>query len=402
MQPTIIFDHVSKKFSRTYASDSLRDVFATPFKKLFGRDGNRRDKENKEFWALKDVSFEVRPGEALGIIGPNGSGKTTTLKLLSRILRPDGGRIVVDGRMGALIELAAGFNPDLTGRENVFLNATILGMRRQEIQKKYDEIVEFAELHEFMETPVKWYSTGMFARLGFSVAAHTDPDVLLVDEILSVGDIGFQNKCLEKMKSFRTKGTTIVFVSHNMQSVASLCDRVVLLRKGIVKKIGPTEETITYYMGGFKKDSLQSLTKADLKKALLCNEAGNECAVFKCGQRARVEIVLKFNESLPNVHVTIGVYKKPRHLVSWINSASLCGQSLTVSKGQTLNLSVDFLLNLTSGDYEFNTSIYDPITNRTIWEGLFAPFIMEQDTKSNGIVFMNPKLINQQVITSEE
>lgn len=401
MQPTIIFDHVSKKFSRTYVSDSLRDTLLTPFKKLLGMNGNKSDKENKEFWALEDVSFEVKPGEVLGIIGSNGSGKTTTLKLLSRILRPDGGKIMVNGRIGALIELGAGFNPDLNGRENIFLNATILGMTRQEIEKKYDEIVEFADLHEFMDTPVKWYSTGMFARLGFSVAVHTDPEVLLVDEILSVGDVGFQSKCLEKMKSFRERGTTIVFVSHNMQSVASLCDRVILLGKGIVKKIGPTDETITYYMGKFKKESLQSLTTAVLQKGLLCNEAGSECSTFKSGQRVRVEIALKFNESLSNVQVTIGVYQKPRRLVSWINSASLTGQSLSVSKGQTLNLVVDFVLNFTSGDYEFNTSIYDPIKSKTIWEGIFAPFIMQKDMKSNGLVFMNPKLIDQKIITSE-
>ena len=400
MQPSIIFDHVSKKFSRSYVSDSLRDTLLTPFKKLFGMNGKGADKENKEFWALEDVSFEVKPGEVLGIIGSNGSGKTTTLKLLSRILRPDGGKIMVNGLIGALIELGAGFNPDLTGKENIFLNAAILGMSRQEIEKKYDRIVEFAELHDFMDTPVKWYSTGMFARLGFSVAVHTNPEVLLVDEILSVGDVGFQNKCLEKMKSFRRQGTTIVFVSHNMQSVASLCDRVVLLNKGTVKKIGLTDETITYYMEGFRKERLQAHTHADLKKALLCNEAGKKCTVFECGQRARVEVALKFNVSLPNIDVTIGMLTKRGQLISWINSNTLTGQQLSVTKGQVLHLSVDILLNLTSGEYEFNITIFDTFNSRTVYEKLFSPFFIEKDVRSSGVVFTDPRLISQTLTQS--
>jgi ABC-type polysaccharide/polyol phosphate transport system ATPase subunit len=427
MEPTIIFDNVSKKFSKGYVSDSLRDALASPFKRFFSWNGNflnrllrpvrqfgpvrpvrpvgqvRPLRQKDEFWALKDVSFEVRPGEALGIIGPNGSGKSTTLKLLSRILRPDGGKIFVKGRVGALIELGAGFHPDLTGRENIFLNASILGMSKEEIKEKYDEIVDFAELHDFMDMPVKWYSSGMHAKLGFSVAANTSPDILLVDEVLSVGDVGFQSKCLEKMQSFRTRGTTIVFISHNMQSVSSLCDRVVLLNKGVVKQIGGTEETISYYMGSFKKDRLSSSAPVELKKGLLYDEAGAECLTFKSGQRARVEIDLKFTDSLPNVYATIGVIlKRPRQLVAWINSASLGGQSLSVSKGQIVNLSVDFLLNLASGEYEFNATIYDPIENKTIWEDYFAPFVIQKNTKCNGIVFMNPKLVNQKITTTEE
>lgn len=402
MKSTIIFDHVSKKFSRTYASDSLRDALAKPFKIFLSKERNNPNKENKEFWALKDVSFKVKPGEVLGIIGTNGSGKTTALKLLSRILRPDGGRIVVHGRVGALIELGAGFNPDLTGRENVFLNSSILGMSREEIEQKYDEIVEFAELHDFMETPVKWYSSGMYARLGFSVAVHTNPDVLLVDEILSVGDVGFQNRCLEKMKSFRARGTPIVFVSHNMQSLASLCDRILLLQKGIVKRIGATEETISYYMEGFRKERLQAHTHADLKKALLCNEAGKECAVFKCSQRARVEVALKFNVSLPNIDVTIGIVTRKGQLISWINSNTLTGQQLSVTKGQTLHLSVDILLNLTSGEYEFNITMFDTFKSRTIYEKSFSPFFIEQDVRSGGVVFTDPRLISQTLTQSGE
>lgn len=396
MKSSIIFDSVSKKFSRSFVSDSFRDALTEPFKRLFNR--NRRPRTKDEFWALKNVSFDVKPGEILGIIGPNGSGKSTALKLLSRILKPDTGVINVIGRIGALIELGAGFNADLTGKENVYLNAAILGMSKEEINNKYDEIVEFAELEEFMDTPVKWYSSGMFARLGFSIAVHTNPDVLLVDEVLSVGDVGFQSRCLEKMQSFRTEGTTIVFISHNMQSVASLCDRVMLLKKGVVERTGETEETISYYMEMFKKDSLPSSSQVELLKGKLYNEAGIKCLAFKCGHKVTIEIALKFNESLSNIHVTIGVLKKGT-LVSWVNSSSLGGRSLSVTKGQIVNLSVEMLLNLTSGEYEFISTIYDYINNKTIWKKVFAPFVIQKDSRSNGTVFMNPRLISQ-VITA--
>ncbi len=183
----IEFNGIWKKFAMGEKFDSLRDLIPSLAKLLFSRN-YRGELQKREFWALKDVSFQVRRGEALGIIGPNGSGKSTALKLLSGILKPDKGSLQLRGRLGALIELGAGFHPDLTGRENIYLNGAILGMKKSEIDKKFDEIVEFSELRDFLDTPVKRYSTGMYARLGFSVAAHVDPDVLLVDEVLSVGD----------------------------------------------------------------------------------------------------------------------------------------------------------------------------------------------------------------------
>ena len=402
MQPTIIFDHVSKKFSRTYASDSLRDALAKPFKMLFSRDGSRPDKENKEFWALQDVSFDVRPGEALGIIGPNGSGKTTSLKLLSRILRPDGGRIMVHGRVGALIELAAGFNPDLNGRENVFLNATILGMSRHEIQKKYDEIVEFADLYEFMDTPVKWYSTGMFARLGFSVAVHTNPDVLLVDEILSVGDVGFQRKCFDKMTSFKNQGTTIVFVSHNLQAVASLCDNAIVLNRGCIKKAGSAEEIVTYYLREFCKTSEQSSALIYLDKWSLRNEKEEDCSTFACGQRAKVDISLRFEETFSNIYITASVLSNNGTLVFWTDSASLSGHPLSVSKGQHVFFSVSLNLNLSPGEYELRTTIFDRVANQTIFRETLSYFVMQKNIRSGGgICFLEPHLNELSVSVSQ-
>jgi lipopolysaccharide transport system ATP-binding protein len=209
----------------------------------------RRDDElhGKEFWALQDVSFEVRPGEALGIIGPNGAGKSTVLKVLTRILRADSGRSRVHGRVGALVEIAAGFHPDLTGRENVFMQGAIMGMRRTEILRRFDEIVDFADVAEFIDTPVKRYSNGMNARLGFAVAAHLDPDVLLIDEVLSVGDLQFQDKCYERMQRFARSGISIVFVSHNLSAISMLCDRVLVLRHGRVETLAPTHNAITAY-----------------------------------------------------------------------------------------------------------------------------------------------------------
>jgi lipopolysaccharide transport system ATP-binding protein len=358
--PSITFSSVSKRFGKNYTADSLRDAIVSPFRTLFLSRRSSLETSDKFFWFLKNVTFEVAAGEALGIIGRNGSGKTTTLKLLSRIFRPDGGAVVVNGRIGALIELGAGFNPDLNGRENVFLNATILGMTHKEIERRYDDIVEFAELRPFMETPVKWFSSGMFARLGFSVAIHTEPDVLLVDEILSVGDVGFQQKCLEKMQSFRARGATIVFVSHNMQSVASLCDRTLLLEQGAVKRIGKTQEIVTYYLKTFRETKRQTDAKAKLHQASLTDESGHTSAAFECGQKATVSMTLQFLETLSNIQLTIGIMSKNGHLISWLNCTALSGQLLSVTAGETLDISVEISLNLTSGEYEFNTTLFDP------------------------------------------
>src|SRR5262245_49533902 len=222
---------VSKKFRRGELYDSLRDLIPAVTSRLFH---TRRTEalEQREFWAVRDVSFSVERGEAFGIIGANGAGKSTILKLLTGIMRPTMGSIRVAGRVSALIEVSAGFHPDLTGRENVYLNGAILGMSRDEIRRRFDAIVEFSGLEEFIDTPVKRYSSGMFARLGFSVAAHVDPDVLLVDEVLSVGDYLFQRKCVERMNEVIAGGATVIFVSHNLQAVANLCPRSLLLERG--------------------------------------------------------------------------------------------------------------------------------------------------------------------------
>ncbi len=242
----IEFQHVWKKFRRGEFHDSLRDMVPALASQLFGR--RREGLEQREFWAVQDVSFSVRPGEALGIIGPNGAGKSTILKLLTRILRPTRGRCGIRGRVGTLIEIAAGFHQDLTGAENIFLQGCIMGMTRPEIAARFDDIVAFSELADFIDTPVKRYSSGMNARLGFAIAAHMSPDVLIVDEVLAVGDWRFQRKAFDRIGEMVRRGMPVVVVSHQLDRIASLCTHCLLLDRGRVVKRGRPDECIAEYI----------------------------------------------------------------------------------------------------------------------------------------------------------
>lgn len=257
----IEFNHVWKKFKKGEKFNSLRDAFPNLVKSIMRKASSHDRLEEREFWAVKNVDFTLSKKEVIGIIGPNGAGKSTILKLLSRIMVPTQGSIVINGRLSALIEITAGFHPELTGRENVYLNGTILGMSKKEIDAKFDEIVEFSGISEFIDTPVKRYSSGMFSRLGFSVAAHMEPDIMLVDEVLSVGDIAFQAKCAQKMRELLETDTTIVLVSHNLSLVQNLCKRVFLLDKGAVVKDGGPEEVIPHY-----QEMIYQKTEEDLKR----------------------------------------------------------------------------------------------------------------------------------------
>ncbi len=242
MTPAVRFEHVSKKYRLGTGHSSLRDLLTRPFAKVRGQ-----AEEDQILWALKDVSFEIPHGSALGLIGPNGSGKTTTLKVLSKITQQTSGNIWVNGRISALIELGAGFHQDLTGRENIYLNATILGMPRRDIDKAFDKIVAFSGLERFIDTPVKRYSSGMYVRLGFSVAAHVEPDVLLVDEVLAVGDAQFRQKCARRIEELQAMGTTIVFVAHNLYLVKSVCEKAVFLLNGKMQAQGDVADVIGKY-----------------------------------------------------------------------------------------------------------------------------------------------------------
>lgn len=253
----IEFDGVSKAYRLGMSRTSLREALPRVGRRLFGRKSTGHG--GQIFWALKDVSFSVEAGEVLGIIGHNGAGKSTILKLLSKVTYPTLGTIRTQGRMAALIELGAGFHPELSGRENVYLNGTILGLKRREIDAQFSNMVEFAGLEQFIDTPVKRYSSGMYVRLAFAVAAHVKADLILVDEVLSVGDASFQQKCLAKMQELRDQGATIIFVSHNLWSVRSFCRRVLLLRAGQVVAEGDAPGVIEQYRRAERERTLVSL-----------------------------------------------------------------------------------------------------------------------------------------------
>jgi lipopolysaccharide transport system ATP-binding protein len=249
MKPIIRVEGLSKRYrigaaAAPYATlrETLSGVLRAPLGALRG------GRADEEMWALRDVSFEVRPGEAVGIIGRNGAGKSTLLKVLSRITEPTAGRVELYGRVGSLLEVGTGFHPELTGRENIYLNGSILGMRRFEIERKFDEIVEFAEVNRFLDTPVKRYSSGMYMRLAFAVAAHLEPEILIVDEVLAVGDAAFQAKCLGKMGDVTRAGRTVLFVSHSLASIANLCPRAILMSQGAVRLDGHSSEVVNEYI----------------------------------------------------------------------------------------------------------------------------------------------------------
>jgi homopolymeric O-antigen transport system ATP-binding protein len=257
--------HIGAREGFKTLRETITDVAASPIRLLrsaFNGSNIRPTNGSNTFWALKDLSFEIKRGEVVGIIGRNGAGKSTLLKILSRITTPTTGEVEIRGQVGSLLEVGTGFHPELTGRENIFLNGAILGMKRVEIARKFDEIVAFAEIEKFIDTPVKRYSSGMYVRLAFAVAAHLEPDILLVDEVLAVGDAAFQKKCLGKMGSAAKEGRTVLFVSHNMAAVQSLCDVGIVLVNGKVETMKPIGEAIHFYqnsLGHINNDTLKNI-----------------------------------------------------------------------------------------------------------------------------------------------
>lgn len=250
---------VSKKFSRNLKS-LMKYGFYDFGRSIIGMDVNSGKLRNNEFWAVNNVSFELKKGEVLGLIGKNGSGKSTMLKMLNGIYMPDIGTIEINGKVGALIEVGAGFHPLLTGRENIYINGSILGMSKKEIDEKFDSIVEFADIGDFIDSPVRNYSSGMYVRLGFSIAIHSEPDILLVDEVLAVGDLGFQAKCLNKIGEIKEKGKSIILVSHNMGTITNFSDKAVFLHSGKMKYEGDVSEAVNQYKALFNKEESEDRT----------------------------------------------------------------------------------------------------------------------------------------------
>ena len=251
--------------------ESIMEAAARPWRRMFNRSDNAKgnnatngsNRNGSDFWALKDVTFEVQPGEVVGIVGRNGAGKSTLLKILSRITEPTSGRCIFRGRIGSLLEVGTGFHQELTGRENVYLNGSMLGMTRREITRRFDEIVAFSEIEGFLDTPVKRYSSGMYVRLAFGVAAHLEPEILLVDEVLAVGDLKFQKKCLGKMREVGRSGRTVLFVSHNIAALESLCGQCILIDQGQVKSQGDTKSILAQY---YEDDEDRASGRRDLRE----------------------------------------------------------------------------------------------------------------------------------------
>ena len=289
--------------------NSLRDMLTGIFA--------RRSESKHTLWALRDVSFSVDDGETLGLIGHNGAGKSTLLKILSRITKPTNGRATIRGRVGSLLEVGTGFHNELSGRENIFMNGAVLGMKRAEIKKNFDEIVEFSEIEEFLDTPVKHYSSGMYMRLAFSVAAHLDPEVLIVDEVLAVGDINFQRKCLRKMREVGESGRTVLFVSHDMAAITRICRRAIALNHGTIISEGPSAEVVREYVASswgvrnerdFTSDPLPPQSDfVRLKRVRMIDEAGETLGRFdirsKIGIEATYDVLRSGQMLLPNFQV---------------------------------------------------------------------------------------------------
>jgi lipopolysaccharide transport system ATP-binding protein len=360
----VVFNQVSKAFRRGERHDSLRDLIPAAVRRLAGA-GRARDRAAEEFWALQDVSFEVEAGEALGIIGRNGAGKSTILKLLTRILKPSRGSCRVIGRAGALIEVAAGFHPDLTGRENVYLQGAVMGMRRAEISARFDEIVDFAGVDAFIDTPVKRYSSGMNARLGFSIAAHLNPDVLLIDEVLSVGDLAFQEKCQTRMKAFLAQGVAIVFVSHHLPAVAQLCHQVLFLEDGRTARLGAPSEAIAQYCSGSRATDRADVAIAATLRTDGLHAVGSSTFDVAPAARLRLDVALDFRVDADCATVGIVVWDLTRELYVYGVSSDFIGLApLAARTGETRQLTFSFAANLTRGLYAVEVNVVDQQRHR--------------------------------------
>jgi homopolymeric O-antigen transport system ATP-binding protein len=324
--------HLSKQYRITSATrhDTLRDQLAESLRSWLRR-GDRSRSGKDTFWALKDISFDIKEGETVGIIGRNGAGKSTLLKILSRITEPTGGQATIRGRVGSLLEVGTGFHPELSGRENLYLSGAILGMGRAEMERKFDAIVAFAEIEQFIDTPVKHYSSGMYVRLAFAVAAHLDPDILLIDEVLSVGDLAFQTKCIEHAKRLQASNSTVLFVSHNMFSIKSMCQRVIYLSGGLVRFDGAPEDGIALYE---KENRLETLpwavnqVGADLEQLQLritgievMDVEGRPCHVFDYGQRMRIRLAFEARGVVKDANFGVSFFRSDNVACCHFNTA---------------------------------------------------------------------------------
>jgi len=389
----IRIEHVSKRFQLGENFTALRDLVPAMVRSVVGKPG-KSPTASGEFWALKDISLEVRQGEALGVIGHNGAGKSTMLKHFAGIMRPTQGRMTVNGRLSALIEVGAGFHHDLTGRENVFLNGVILGMSRAEVARKFDQIVEFAGLAPFIDTPVKRYSSGMYARLGFAVAAHLDPDILVIDEVLSVGDFVFQRKSLQKMRSVAKGGATVIFVSHNLKAVSDLCSRTILLDAGTIVADGPTSDVIQTYLARERAKLGEARDTEVAVRSVRLRDAGGEAVRFTPGDKAWVDVTFEANQACEQVAVVLAVLDDSLGEVFNTSSERLQHRSLNLERGQTANLTFELDMHLAVGTFHIGVYLYRYDQEREFDRVLpAATFFVESEVDVRGSANLYPKLI---------
>jgi lipopolysaccharide transport system ATP-binding protein len=365
MKALVEFDHVTKEFVlRSTHSRSLR--WSLIQLATLGLGNPRTPRET--FVALQDASFRIHPGETLGVIGENGSGKSTILKLVTRIIVPTAGRVHVEGRVAALLELGAGFHPELTGRENIFLNGSIMGMSQRQIERRLEEIISFTEIEPFIDMPVKHYSSGMYMRLGFAVAVHVEPQLLLVDEVLAVGDLNFQRKCLERIYQLRAEGVTVVLVSHDLDTVRKLCSRVLWLEHGRVNALGPTAEVVDAYLTYMLARQQAQEPAADLKRfgsreaeilrVEFCNAAGVPQTEFRTGETLVARIHYRAHERIVRPVFGIAIFTATGIHLTGPNSA-FSGFHIPQIEGEgSVDAAIEHLP-LLGGNYVLTASIYD-------------------------------------------
>jgi ABC-type polysaccharide/polyol phosphate transport system ATPase subunit len=382
------FAHVWKKFRYGEIRNTLRQVIPALAARALGRQDPDEGRWRGEFWALRDVSFEVHPGEALGIIGPNGAGKSTVLKLLARILHPTRGRCAARGRVGALLEVAAGFHPDLTGRENIFLQGAILGMSRPEISRKFEQIVEFSGIRWFIDTPVKRYSSGMQARLGFSIAAHLDPDVLLIDEVLTVGDVSFQQKAFDCIGELVRRGIPTVVVSHQLDAIACLCTHAILLDRGDVVRTGTPQEAIAAYLhGGADPGELGTASGA-----LRIDSLRVASDVVSSGGRVALELACVVREDGWVDPESVAVRVRSAQTGEPVFETSTLRLGIALPHTGQFTVELNLQLNVPPGVYLVESFIWDRIMERESFTGPSTHVEVRGGAEFRGIVQMNPRM----------
>jgi len=395
-------ENVSKKFCRSLRRSMAYGTIDL-FRNLFGLPTYNGNLRKGEFWSLNNINFEIKKGEAFGLVGANGSGKTTLLRLINGIFPPDRGKISIKGRIGALIAVGAGFHPHMTGRENIYLNGTILGMSKKEIKENFDSIVDFADIGEFLDAPVSTYSSGMYVRLGFAIAIHCRPDIVLVDEILAVGDAKFQRKCLDKLQNLRKNGASFVLVSHNMDNIDGICDRAILLDNGEQKMIGDTKDVIPAFelllqtgkfydtnnfseekFLGYKNNTSLKLVKKyngfgtdeiQIIKVCITNKDGSFADVFLSEEPIKITLDIRSEKDLErltlwSVFIYVANYKSDEGNINCIGIR----KSISVKKGLSKIIIEYPMLGLTTGEYKVSFRFYDESLSNPYTHGHYGYF----------------------------